>query len=161
MTAKYDAELFSEDQIARAMAELPDYEQMEDAATLSTGTYDPAVVTAFAALAKALKGDVLMTGYNGMQVRRLRPEETRRASAVYRLQQAAERGEIEPALLTWGDDSKLPDGTRVEAKSGDKWLTGIIEASTDRQGEREYLVKLDNGRDALRKRGDLRKGEDR
>jgi hypothetical protein len=99
-TIEYTAEMFSGEQIADAIAKLQDYEKYVDVSRLSVGAMDfePEVIEAFAKLARSLHLPIHFE-YGGLTIRREKPLEERRRSALLDLQRRAERGEIEPAYL--------------------------------------------------------------
>lgn len=93
-TTEQIAELFTEQQIADAIGNLPDFSKYVTVAQLAVGEYAPSVITAFAALAKALELPVATESYVGLVIRRLKPARDLRACALDQLIHKRERGEI-------------------------------------------------------------------
>lgn len=91
-------EMFSGEQIAEAIGNLASYDKYTDVATLINGEYGPAVLKAFAELARTLGLPVTIESYR-MAIRTEKPIEDQRRSAIQSLRYRAERGEIEPAYL--------------------------------------------------------------
>lgn len=102
-----DNSIFSEDQIAAQIRELPSMDANHTVAALyfnGMNEIPGQSLTAFANLAKAL--DLPITSdYGHLTILRRRSDKDLRAAAIARLQWKAERGEIIPALV----DSKPED----------------------------------------------------
>ena len=116
----YSADLFSEEQVTAEMASLPEYERIEAVAMLTAGNYDPVVLEIFAKLARAIGSGINTTGYSGnMRIERELPLKDRRASAIQRLQNKAERGEIVPAFAEIDKDPEDAELSRIESSACD------------------------------------------
>jgi len=76
---------FSEDEINKAIDLLESNYLYDDAATLIQGEWSPAVIAAWAALAKAIGSNISMDGYGRMAIRVATSDEKRRESALSNL----------------------------------------------------------------------------
>ena len=88
--------IFSDEQIAKAISELSSYNKYKDIATLTAGDYNPEVIEAFAKLARALKS-AIRSEYGNLKVVQELPYADQLKSALATLKYQAERGELIPA----------------------------------------------------------------